>query len=134
MAPRAPAAPNQTTPGEYDFLFLHDGPLSPLGAEIIQKSLERLGKTAESAPLITDGPIPRTKIAIVMGARALKKWFPGVNAGPGQWVRMESGGEAAVTFSPEKIVRFKEMTPALNAMKRGLWDTFKSAMQRTTRR
>ena len=134
MAPRAPAAPNQTTPGEYDFLFLHDGPLSPLGAEIIQKSLERLGKTAESAPLITDGPIPRTKIAIVMGARALKKWFPGVNAGPGQWVRMESGGEAAVTFSPEKIVRFKEMTPpALNDMKRGLWNTFKSAMQ-TTRR
>jgi len=133
LAPRAPAAPNPTAPGEYDFVFLHDGPLSPRGAEIIEKSLEKLGKAPESAPLVTDGPIPKTKIAIVMGIKALKKWFPGVNAGPGQWLHMDSGGEAAVTFSPEKIVRFKEMTPALNDMKRGLWNTFKSAMQRTRR-
>ena len=130
----APAAVGRpAAPGEYDFVFLHDGPLSPRGAEIISKSLEKLGKAPESAPLITDGPIPKTKIAIVMGIKALKKWFPGVNAGPGQWLHMDSGGEAAVTFSPEKIVRFKEMTPALNDMKRGLWNTFKSAMQRTRR-
>jgi len=133
LAPRKPVAPNPAAPGEYDFVFLHDGPLSPRGAEIISKSLEKLGKAPESAPLITDGPIPKTKIAIVMGIKALKKWFPGVNAGPGQWLHMDSGGEAAVTFSPEKIVRFKEMTPALNDMKRGLWNTFKSAMQRTRR-
>lgn len=133
LAPRAPAAPNPTAPGEYDFVFLHDGPLSPRGAEIIEKSLEKLGKTKESAPLVTDGPIPKTKIAIVMGIKALKKWFPGVNAGPGQWLHMDSGGEAAVTYSPEKIVRFRVMTPRLDIMKHEMWNTFKSAMQRTRR-
>ena len=133
LAPRTSASPNPAAPGEYDFVFLHDGPLSPLGAEIIQKSLERLGKTPESAPLITDGPIPNTKIAIVMGKPALRKWFPGVNAGPGQWVRMDSGGEAAVTFSPDFILRFSSEMPTTINMKRGLWNTFKSAMQRTRR-
>jgi len=117
--------PSNSSP--YPFLFIHDRPLSPDGAEIMRKVTEALGETSESAPVVFAPPFPKAKVSVILGGRALKKWFPGRNAAPGQWVQGLSGEEALVSFSPEYILRLSADGEEIKKVKRRMWTDLKAA-------
>ena len=120
-------APPRTT---FDFIFLHDKPLSAKGIEMMAKIIGAMHATVETAPVIVAPPRPKARISIVLGGLALRKWFPGVGAAPGQWVRTGTGEDILVTYSPEYILRFGAVTPAVEKIKREMWTSLKGVMQR----
>ncbi len=69
-------------------------------------------------------------VYVVMGAYALRKWFPGKAASPGQSFNTDSGRPVFVTYSPNYILRYKTVTEALQRIKRDMWTTIKSAYRR----
>ena len=117
-------------PGNFDFLFLHDRALSPKGVEMIAKIVVALGRTAETAPVVIVPPVPKAKVYVVLGGLALKKFFPALKGGPGQWLKTESGADVLVTYSPEYILRFPTVTPAVMKMKKDMWASLKSVLHR----
>lgn len=127
--PRAPRAA-QSSP-VYDFVFVHDKPLTPAGREMMDKITAALGKTPESAPVVTDGALPKAKAYAVMGALALKKFFPGLKGVPGQWIEAARGEQVLVTYSPHYILRFEVVTQAVQKMKTDMWKSLKMLLQRT---
>ena len=114
----------------YDFVFLHDRALSGAGAEMIAKITAAMGRTAETAPVIFGPPRPTAKLYVVLGDRALKKWFPAVRARPGMWITGSEGEEALVTYSPNYFLRFGEVTPAVKKIKTDMWNSLKGVLQR----
>ena len=114
----------------FDFVFLHDKPLSAKGNEMMAKIIHAMGRTGETAPVIVAPPLPKAKAYVVLGALALRKWFPGVNAAPGQWVTTSRGEQVLVTYSPEYILRFGEVTPALKKIKSDMWTSLKGVLKR----
>ena len=120
----------ETRDGNFDFLFLHDRALSPKGVEMIAKIVVALGRTAETAPVVIVPPMPKAKVYVVLGGLALKKFFPVLKGGPGQWLKTESGADVLVTYSPEYILRFPTVTPAVMKMKKDMWASLKSVLHR----
>lgn len=116
--------------GRYDFVFLHDRPLSQGGVEMMAKIILAMGKTAETAPVVIEAPVPPAKIAVALGAGALRKFFPGLRGSPGQWLRSADGRDVLVSNSPEEILRFGEVTPAVKRIKMDMWRNLKVVMQR----
>ena len=116
-----------SNPSPYPFLFIHDRPLSAAGAEIVRKVTEALGETAESAPVVFEPPFPKAKVSVILGGRALKKWFPGCNASPGQWIPVQNGEEALVSYSPEYILRLSMDGEDIKTVKRRMWTDLKAA-------
>lgn len=114
----------------FDYVFVHDRPLSPKGSEMMSKIIAALGKTAESAPIVISSPIPAAKIVVVLGGLALKRFFPNVKGAPGQWVQDPNGRDVLVTYSPEYILRFATVTPAVLKIKQDMWLSLKSVQQR----
>ena len=113
-----------------DFAFLHDRPLAPAGVEMMAKIVTALGKTADTAPVVVAPPIPKARAYVVLGALALKKYFPGLRGEPGQWVRSADGRDVLVTYSPAFILRFPTVTDAVKKIKRDMWNSLKGVMQR----
>ena len=101
----ADAAPRGTG-RRFDFVFLHERPLSPKGSEMISKITAALKTTAELAPVVNSAPLPDAGIYVVLGSLALRKWFPEIKAAPGMWVKTRGGCDVLVTYSPEYILRF----------------------------
>ncbi len=140
VAGRTPTRPSTPAPASVrqpaasgaplDFVFLHDRPLSAAGSEMMAKIVAALGRTSETAPIIQDPPAPPARLRIVLGSRALKKWFPGVNAGPGQWFTDEKGDEVLVTYTPEFFLRYKTVTPAVVKIKQEMWTSLKSVLKK----
>ncbi len=141
LAPRvAVAQPRQTAPlsqtapradsGVYDFAFLHDRPLSAAGAEMMAKIVAALGKTAATAPIVCEGALPRAKVLVVLGGNALRKWFPGAAAAPGQWIETPLCRNVLVTNSPAFILRFRIVTPEVKRLKKAMWESLKSIAAR----
>ena len=144
--PPPAAAPQRTTPpplrptnppslhpsnlSPLDFVFLHDKPLSAKGNAMMAKIIVALGQTAETAPIVVAPPIPAAKVCIVLGCLALRKWFPGRNVSPGQWFTDEKGRDVLVTYTPEYILRFGTVTPALKKIKQDMWNSLKSVLKR----
>lgn len=116
-----PAAPKLASGPEYDFVFLHHAPLSADGLTMMTKIIEGMHKTVESAPIVCDRPVPKAKVYVILGAQALRKFQPNLKAAPGQRLRSEKGAEVLVTYSPEYILRFKTVTPAVQKMKGEMW-------------
>ena len=114
-----------------DFVFLHDRPLSPKAIEMMAKIITAMGKTVETAPIVIAPPRPPAKAYVVLGGLALRKFFPGAKAEPGQWITGEKGEPALVTYSPEYILRFGTVTPAVKKMKQDMWTSLKGVLQRT---
>ena len=114
----------------FDFVFLHDKPLTPAGAEMMANIVKAMGRTADTAPVILGPPIPQARAYIVLGALALRKYFLGVRGEPGQWVRTPDGKDALITYSPAFILRFPTVTDAVKKMKRDMWTSLKGVMQR----
>ena len=94
------------------------------------KIVTAMHKTPESAPIVFNGERPPAKIYVVLGSEALKKWYPGMHGSPGQWLRGREGEDVLVTYSPEYILRFGAVTPALTRLKREMWTSLKGVMQR----
>ena len=115
---------------EHDFVFLHDRPLSPRGREMMDKIVAAMGKTAETAPVVDEKPVPKAKVYIVLGALALRKFQPTLRGAPGMWLKTGRGADVLVTYSPEYILRFKEVTPAVEKIKRDMWQSLKSVVRK----
>ena len=113
-----------------DLAFLHDRPLSPAGIEMMAKIIVAMKRTAENSPIVVEPPMPRTKVLVVLGGRALKKYFPEQKAEPGQWFRTPGGRDVLVTYSPEYILRFDTVTPAVQKLKQDMWRSLKAVVQR----
>lgn len=118
----------------YDFVFLHDKPLSPKGVEMVTKILIWMKQTPESAPLIVAPPLPRAKILVVLGSNAMHKYFPELRGEPGQWFTSSTGEDVLITYSPEHVLRFEQSNPAsFRAFKRKMMQGFKVVQQRLGR-
>lgn len=113
-----------------DLAFLHDRPLSPAGIEMMAKIIGAMKRTAENSPIVVEPPMLRAKVLVVLGARALKKYFPEQKAEPGQWFRTPGGRDVLVTYSPEYILRFDTVTPAVQKLKQDMWRSLKAVVQR----
>ena len=113
-----------------DLAFLHDRPLSPAGIEMMAKIIGAMKRTAENSPIVVEPPMPRAKVLVVLGARALRKYFPEQKAEPGQWFRTPGGRDVLVTYSPEYILRFDTVTPAVQKLKQDMWRSLKAIVQR----
>lgn len=113
-----------------DLAFLHDRPLSPAGIEMMAKIIGAMKRTAENSPIVVEPPMPRAKVLVVLGARALRKYFPEQKAEPGQWFRTPGGRDVLVTYSPEYILRFSTVTPAVQKLKQDMWRSLKAVVQR----
>ena len=112
------------------FAFLHHAALSPKAAEMMAKIVAALGETAESTPVLFTGPLPPARVCVVLGAFALKKWFPNRKGAPGQWFHLDDGRDVLITYSPEYFLRFATITPAVEKMKKDMWQSLKALMQR----
>ena len=115
---------------EYDFIFLHDRPLSAGGVEMMAKIVTALGRTADTAPVVIVPPIPRSKVAVALGVGALRKFFPGLRGSPGQWLKASDGRDVLVSNSPDEILRYGTVTPAVMKIKREMWRNLKVVLQR----
>lgn len=129
----AEAAPRGTG-SRFDFVFLHERPLSPKGAEMISKITAALKTTAELAPVVNSAPLPDAGIYVVLGSLALRKWFPEIKAAPGMWVKTRGGSDVLVTYSPEYILRFSTVTPAVEQIKKDMWASLKAVAQRASQK
>lgn len=115
--------------GIFDFVFLNDRALSPKATEMMAKIVVALGKNAETAPIVFTEPVPKAKVYIILGGRALKKWLPQTQAVAGAWVEF-NGIETLVSFSPEYILRFSPDSPDLAKTKKTMWLGLKAAAAR----
>ena len=97
---------------------------------MIEKITAAMGRTPDTAPVIFEQPRPMAKIYVVLGDRALKKWFPGLRAGPGMWIAGSEGEVALVTYSPNYFLRFGSVTPAVQKIKKDMWTSLKGVLQR----
>jgi len=130
QASRTVETPQTAEAPIFDFVFLHDRALSAGGVEMMAKIISAMGKTPETAPIVFTGEIPKAKAYVVLGGNALKKWLPGTPGAPGLWVQTTVLPNVLVTYSPEYILRFGEVTPAVLKLKRDMWTSLKAVLQR----
>ena len=97
---------------------------------MMAKIIGAMKRTAENSPIVVEPPMPRAKVLVVLGGRALKKYFPEQKAEPGQWFRTPGGRDVLVTYSPEYILRFKTVTPAVKKIKMDMWTAIKSVLRK----
>ena len=114
----------------FDFVFVHERPLSPKGVEMMAKIVVAMGKTADTAPIVVAPPVPAAKIVVALGQRALRMFFPGLRGSPGDWLKSVDGRDVLVSTSPEDIVRYATVTPAIQKIKVEMWRNLKVVMQR----
>ena len=108
--PSVQAVPSTAEPAKSSssIVFLHDRPLTDAGREMMSKIVAAMGRTVETAPVVVAPPIPPADAYVVLGALALKKFFPGVRGEPGRWVKGPRGEDALVTYSPASYSGFRQ--------------------------
>jgi len=97
---------------------------------MMAKIITAMGRTPADAPIVVAPPLPDAKIVVVLGGLALKRYFPGLRGEPGQWQRLPDGRDVLITYSPEYILRFATVTPAVAKIKQDMWRSLKAVMQR----
>ena len=95
---------------------------------MMAKLLSALGKP--DAPIVVAPPVPKARVTVVLGGLALRKYFPGMRGEPGQWQRTPEGRDVLITYSPEYILRFGTVTPAVQKIKEEMWRSLKAVRQR----
>jgi len=128
-SPSPTPTPTPTT-RSHELVFVHDGPLSPAGVEMMAKIVVALGRTADNTPIVITSPVPKAKIVVVLGCRAMRANFPSLRAEPGQWHRTTDGTDVLITYSPEYILRFGKVTSAVKKLKEEMWRSLKVVKQR----
>lgn len=117
----------------YSFVFLHDKPLSPEGAETFEKIRTAMNLSAESAPLLFDydpKTFPKAKLYIVMGPAALSKFMPGVRLSYFSFGKSAGGKDIHFTYSPEYFLMLNPKEKAVLLLKHKMWTALKNALQR----
>jgi len=97
---------------------------------MMAKIILAMGRTAENTPIVVAPPLPKAKIVVVLGGLALKKYFPEMRGEPGQWQKTPEGVDVLITYSPEYILRFAAVTPAVQKIKQDMWRSLKAVVQR----
>lgn len=117
----------------YDFVFLHDKPLSEKGAETFEKIRAAMNLTKETAPILTEyeaKTFPKAKLYIVMGPAALSKFMPGVKLSYFSFGKSAGGKDIHFTYSPEYFLRLDPKDKAVLLLKHKMWTALKNAMSR----
>ena len=96
---------------------------------MMAKIVTAMKRTAATAPVVFTGDKPSARFYVVLGQSALRKWYPDLRGAFGQWQRA-GGDEVLLTYSPEYILRFGVVTPAVEKIKREMWTSLKGVMQR----
>ena len=99
---------------------------------MMSKIVVALGQTAETAPIAVAPPLPKARFYVFLGRRALLKYLPGARAEENHWFKTPKGLDALYVKSPEDIVRYTTVTPALQKMKQDMWRALKTVSQRLT--
>ena len=97
---------------------------------MMAKITAAMGRTGETAPIVTEPPLPKAPIYVVLGSRALKKFFPGKAGAPGEWRKTDDGRDFLVTYSPDFFLRFSVVTPQVKELKAKMWTSLKGVLQR----
>ena len=116
--------------GTLDFIFISDKPLSPKAVEMMAKIIPAMGQTIETAPIVVAPPIPKARFFVFLGRAALAKYMPGLRGEENRWLKSPKGADVLLVKSPEEIVRFTAVTPALKRMKQEMWQALKTVVQR----
>lgn len=122
--------------GPLDFVFLADRPLSPKAVEMMAKIIPAMGKTSETAPIVIVPPtpdvraMPNARFFVFLGRAALARCMSGTRGEENRWLKSPGGRDVLLVKSPEEIVRFTTVTPALKRMKQEMWLALKTVMQR----
>ena len=127
---RAEAASASGAKGPFDFIFIADRPLSPRATEMMEKIIPAMGQTPETAPVVVAPPIPNARFFVFLGRAALAKYMPGMRGEENRWLKSPKGKDVLLVKSPEEIVRFTTVTPALKRMKQDMWLALKTVRQR----
>lgn len=126
-APRAAAAPAAPL---FDYVFLHHGPVTGPGVEMMAKLVAAMKKTPDTAPIVFTGGKPAAKIYVVLGTKALAKWYEGVSLAYGGWFQ-DADSEVLLVYSPEDIYRFgTNLSAAMVQKKREMWKSLQEAMRK----
>ena len=135
--PRSSVAPSRTSVPPPDFVFLHDRALSPKGVEMMARIVNWMAGVMKVAPesikIVTEPPRPPASLYVVLGARALERFLPGMKGAPGHWLRSEDGKDVLVTYSPEYFQRFRVLPAAIKLQKKEMQGHLENAMQRIAR-
>lgn len=97
---------------------------------MMAKIIVAMKRTAETAPIVIAPPVPRSRIKVVLGGLALRRFFPDLHGEPGQWLKSSAGEVILVTYSPEYILRFGPVTPSVRKIKEDMWRSLKGLLQR----
>ncbi len=128
--PASRAATEPGAKGPLDFIFIADKPLSPRATEMMAKIIPAMGQTPETAPVVVAPPIPNARFFVFLGRAALAKYMPGMRGEENRWLKSPKGKDVLLVKSPEEIVRFTTVTPALKKMKQDMWLALKTVRQR----
>jgi len=96
---------------------------------MMSKIVKALGFTPETAPVLLAPAPSNVKIVVVLGANALKKFYPGMKGAPGVWTHTPDGREMLVSYSPEYILRFSPDAPSVQLIKKQMWLSLKTVLQ-----
>ena len=122
-----PPAPRSSL---HDFVFLHHGPITGPGVEMMAKLVVAMKQTPETAPIVFTGEKPAAKIYVVLGVKALNKWYEGVSLPYGGWFP-DVDSEVLLVYSPEDIYRFgTSLSKAMIQKKREMWTSLQEAMRK----
>ena len=97
---------------------------------MMAKILAAMHQTVESAPIVVAPPIPEAKVYVFLGAAALAKYQPELRLADNSWGRSAKGKEILLVRSPEEIVRFATVTPAVKELKLKMWKALQEVMKR----
>ena len=89
-----------------------------------------------TAPIVIVPPtpdvraMPHARFFVFLGRAALARCMPGTRGEENRWLKSPGGRDVLLVKSPEEIVRFTTVTPALKRMKQEMWLALKTVMQR----
>lgn len=126
------AAREEPKPPEMrDMAFLTAGAFSAEGEALLAKMIQSTGRAPGDVLRLTAAPFAGgARVAVVMGADALRLYAPSARAPLGGWTTV-GRTPAVVTYSPDRLLRFFGKDPAkLREGKLATWNALKEAMRR----
>lgn len=113
----------------YDFIFVHDKPLSQEADGMMDKAIAALGSTREKSPVISAGAVPMSKMYVFLGMQAAKRFMPLASFSLGSVLTSAGGKKFVVTHSPEQVIRFSNIEKVQMRMKKELWSHINIAVK-----
>lgn len=111
-------------PGAADVVFLHDRPLGPEEAEMLEKIVRALGLTPARAPVVFAAPIPVAGRYVFLGEDALRRFMPDMRCEPNRWMKSPKGKDILLVWSPRNVLRFGD-TDVARKLKSAMWGALK---------